>query len=194
MLGEAWPAYLKTVVREVDHVVLIVQIVLSGACSQIALLVHINSEVTSDQGPHSHVKLSVIVKQGPFDIFLHDPVSLLTSRKDVVLDILQVAENCNVASSIERARLNDPHVLFTMLLRQFFSLELLAGELSMVHDQLVHLVCAHRMAFNQESRRCRFEYCVMGPLRRLTRLVVVSEGLDEAIFCADTLVRLEMIE
>lgn len=75
VLGEVWPAYLKTVVREVDHVALIVQIVLSGACSQIALLVHINSEVTSDQGPHSHVKLSAIVKQGPFNIFLHDPVS-----------------------------------------------------------------------------------------------------------------------
>ena len=137
-------------IREMDHVVLISKTVAARACSQVALPIKIDLVVCCHQHPDSDVKLATVVQKWSLDVLLNDPVPDSRIRlKDVVLDVLQVLEDADFATSIERRGLHDPHVLLTVLPRKaLLNLELLASQFAIVRDKLVHLIDAQSVAFD----------------------------------------------
>ena len=102
MLSKPRAVHLEAVISQMHHVVLVVEAIPARASAQVALLIDVNTEVSRHKGPHSYVKFATIIKQRPFDVLLHDPVSHLSiGVEDVVLDILQMAKDANFASAVE---------------------------------------------------------------------------------------------
>ena len=64
---------LKTLVSQVNKIVFILQVVLCTARSKIAMFVEVNTEVISDQSPHSNVELATVEEERMLDVLLHNP-------------------------------------------------------------------------------------------------------------------------
>ena len=64
---------LETLVSQVNKIVFILQVVLCTARSKIAMFVEVNTEVISDQSPHSNVELATVEEERMLDVLLHNP-------------------------------------------------------------------------------------------------------------------------
>ncbi len=107
---------LQTLIRQMCLNVLVFQVILRRACSQVAMLVEVNAEVLCDDCPHTHIELAIVEQKGMLDVFLHDPGSCLRVLiEDKVIDVPQVPKNLDASALIKRRRLHKPHVLPAVL-------------------------------------------------------------------------------
>lgn len=84
---------LQALIGQVDVYILVLQVVLGRARSQVAILVEVNPIVLSNHGPDSDVKLSAIKEEGVFHILLHHPrLGLRIFLENELIDVSQIAK------------------------------------------------------------------------------------------------------
>jgi len=106
---------LHTLVGQVDHVVGSVDIKVSRACADVALLVNVDSEGISYQRPDPQVKLSISVTHRLLNILLYYPVSSHGARRiDTVCYLPEFIKYFNSFTLIGVCWLHQPQVLFTV--------------------------------------------------------------------------------
>jgi len=82
--------HLQTLVGQMHEVIFVFQVVHGATGSHVALFVTVDSEVISNCGPDSKIKLTLLVKKRTFNILLDYPEGMfLVSMPYKVYDIIQ---------------------------------------------------------------------------------------------------------
>ena len=113
---------LQAVVGEVDHNVLIVDVVFTTGGPQIALVEKVDVEMgrvvgNVEKGPHPDVKLPLLVDQRPLYVFLYHPVRVRELLFHEGVDVSELREELDALSLVQPLWLHDPLVVLAVLAR-----------------------------------------------------------------------------
>lgn len=151
---------LQALVRQVHEVVLVPQVVLSGAGAQVAMLIKIDTVVVRDDRPDANVKLSTVEQKRVLYVLLHHPVlRLRVLVEDELVNVTQISEDFYAATLVKRGRLDQPHVLRAMLERHALLVRATPGDLLVTRHQHIDLVVVADPRDN-EGRRRRVKHSV----------------------------------
>ena len=80
------------------------------------MLIEVDAKVFCHDGPDPDVKLSTIEEEWVFNVFLNDPrLCLRVLVEDKLVYISQIPEQLDTSTLVQRSRLDQPHVLSTVL-------------------------------------------------------------------------------
>ena len=100
---------LHALIGKMDHIVSSIDVKVTRTCSDIALLVNIDSEGISYDSPDADVKLPISVSHRLLNIFLHHPVGSHSSRRiNTIGDLSELAEYFDSLSLVSVGRLHKP--------------------------------------------------------------------------------------
>ena len=113
---------LQAVVGEMHHHALGVDIVFVTGSSQVALFKEVKVNLCRvvqhvHECPYSNVELPTLEQQGPLDILLHNPGRISWLLVDELHDIPDFGKQMDSSTLVQSSGLQDPGVVFTMLLR-----------------------------------------------------------------------------
>lgn len=116
---------LQTIVGQVCHNVFWIDAVLLAWCPQIAFIEKVKIKLVRvilnvNQCPNSDVELSLLVQQRPLDVLLHNPARILWLLCQISHNLSYLREKLNTSAAVQGSWLENPLILFTMLLRHIF--------------------------------------------------------------------------
>ena len=116
---------LQTIVGKVRRDVFWVDVVLFAWCPQITLVEKVKIEfvrivLNVNQSPNSYVKLPLFVQKRPLYVLLHNPARVLWLLCQIRHNLSYLREQLNASPLVQSSWLENPLILFTMLLRHIF--------------------------------------------------------------------------
>jgi hypothetical protein len=112
---------LHALVSQMYQEVFILGVVIRRSSAYIAFLIYENSEVISQDSPHTNIKFSVMEKQRFFYILLYDPIGYFAvTGQHIVRYLSEFVENLYTFSLIGICWLHEPHIIFTVFPRHAF--------------------------------------------------------------------------
>jgi hypothetical protein len=162
--------------------------------AQVSFFVVVNFKRLRQQAPHPYVKLTSLVQQWLFDVFLNDPEGLsLLLFENEFQNISHIAKDLDTLALVESGRLHHPHILVTVLDRHPFLLTASVRYFSEALHEIVHFALISRSRDHERRWRC-VEACVACIFRLLLAVVIGPQRSDQVSFGANPVEHLEVIE
>ena len=112
---------LEALVSQMHKIIFICQIVLRTGSAHISLFIDINSKVFGNNGPDAQIKFSFLVQEWLFNVLLNDPKGFFLLFFENELNYVpKLFEYLDATSLVQCSRLNNPHILLAMLVRNSF--------------------------------------------------------------------------
>ena len=99
------------------------EIVRSGWCAKVAILIDKNTVISCDESPNAKVEFTLLKQEWSLNVFLNDPKCVFVIFiKDEFHDVAQPVKNLDSFTLVHDSWLDDPHILFTVFEWHFFIL------------------------------------------------------------------------
>ena len=102
-------------------------------------------ELLSYEGPHSYVKLSSLVKEGPLNVLLHDPVGHPRPSAHKANDVVQIVKYLYSPTLVASSRLYQPDIVSTVLNGQSLFRSVALEDVFVALVELLCLPIVHRL-------------------------------------------------
>ena len=167
-------------------IIFICQIVLRTGSAHISLFIDINSKVFGNNGPDAQIKFSFLVQEWLFNVLLNDPKGFFLLFFENELNYVpKLFEYLDATSLVQCSRLNNPHILLAMLVRNSFVPTSSVVDFSEPMHKFIDFPIIWS-PWNYESSGCRIKEIIFTSLCFIIWAVECLERFNQLSFCANT--------